>query len=131
MATGHFAGILGLEGARGGVARIGEEGFLVIGPLLVELFKHLPWHQDLASDLELLGPVAGKELERNAADGLHVGRHVVALRAVAARHGPHHAAVAVGYGDGGAVEFHLSDNVELLAVESAAHAVEPVVDIFD
>ncbi len=111
----YLARILKLEGAGGGVSRIGKKRFLVVCSFFVKFLEHFPGHQYLSPDLELFGPVARKKLQRYAADGLDVGSHVVALCAVAASHGSDETSSAVGERDRGAVEFHLADYAVFLS----------------
>lgn len=58
MSSCHFARVLHLEGAGGGVARVGKQRLLVVGPLGVEALEYLPRHKDLSTYFKLLGPVA-------------------------------------------------------------------------
>ena len=78
-----------LEGAGGGIARIGEEGLFVICPLFIELLEYLPGHQDLSPNLEVVGPVTRHQLQGDALDGLDIGGDIIALGAVAAGYCPH------------------------------------------
>ncbi len=107
-ASGHLGRVLQLERAGGGIARVGEQGLLVEGPLLVQPVERLPWQYDLASYLKAVGPVARPEHQRYAAYGLDVFGHVVTLLAVAAGHGPDEASVLVGQRDACAVKLHLA-----------------------
>ena len=97
----------------GGVARIGEERFAGRFAFGVEPVERGVGHQNLASDFEEVGIAVARQLQRNAADGADVGRDVVALGAVAARHGLQQAAVIVGERDGRAVEFQFADELRL------------------
>ena len=56
----------------------------------------------------MVGPSLAPQAQGHRAHRAHVGRHVVALHAVAARHGAHEASVLVGERDGRAVEFQLA-----------------------
>ena len=131
MTAGHFAGILHFQRTRSRVARIGEEWLLVVGPFGVQFLEHFPGHQNLAADLEFLGPVTGQQFQGYAADGFHIGGDIVALRAVTASHGANHAPVAVGDGNGRAVEFHLADNIEILTLQGRRHSLHPFVHLLD
>ncbi len=98
-----------LERSGGGVARVGEEGFALLLALGVEPVERGVGHQDFAPYLEQVGPPPAAQYQRYAADGPHVGRHVVAAGAVAAGHGTHQPSVFVGERDGRAVELQLAD----------------------
>ena len=53
------------------------------------------------------------QMQRNGADRADIGRHIVASRAVAPRHGTEQGSVFVGERDGRAVEFELADELRL------------------
>ena len=124
LARGHHRGVLRLQRARGGVARIGEERLLAGLAFAVQGFERHPRHQNLAAYLERAGIVAVQH-EGDGADGFHVVRHVVALLAVAAGHGTHQLAVFVGQGDGRAVELQLAADFKVL-VQGLLH---PLVEV--
>ena len=127
LTRGHQFRLLALQRSAGGIARIGKERFLGCLALGVEPLKHFPRHENLTAYLKLAGEVApGVQHQRNAADGLHVGRHVVAMHTVATRHRPHQAALLVGERDAQSVVLHFAAHLEGLAVQTAAHAVVPV-----
>ena len=107
-APGHHGRRLLLERPGGGVAGVGEELLAVGLALGVEAVERGVGHQDLAPDLEMVGPSLAPQAQGHRAHRAHVGRHVVALHAVAARHGTHEASVLVGERDGRAVEFQLA-----------------------
>ena len=143
----HHGRLLALERAAGGVARVGKEGLLGGFALAVEGLERCPRHQHLATDLELAGPrrhgLGGRrskevglpvgshgghcrarlQLEGYGADGADVGRHVVALHAVAARDGAHEAPVLVVERDAQAVELQLAANLKRLAAQALADAL--------
>ena len=98
-----------LERSGRGVARIGEKrlpGRLAFG---VDLVERGVGHQYLAAYFERVGPVVAPEPEGHCPHGADVGRHVIALRAVAARHGAQQPAMLVGERYGRAVELQLAD----------------------
>ena len=98
-----------LERSGRGVARIGEKrlpGRLAFG---VDFVERGVGHQYLAAYFEIVGPVVAPEPEGHCPHRADVGRHVVALRAVAARHGAQQPAMFVGERYGRAVELRLAD----------------------
>ncbi len=103
-ARGRLARIEQAQGAGRGVAGVGEEGLagLLAGP--VDVAEGGDGQIDLAADLDLA--LDGDD-ERQGADGLDVGRDIVAAEAVAAGHGPGEAAVPVEDGDAEAVDLEL------------------------
>ncbi len=107
-AAGHLGRGLQLERAGRGVARIGEERLARGFAFGVEPVERGVGHEDFAPDFEVVGPVVAVEPQGHRADRAHVGRHVVALRAVAPRHGAHEASVFVGERYGRAVELQLA-----------------------
>jgi hypothetical protein len=110
-AAGHHRRGLLLERPGRGVARIGERRLAVLFALGVEAVERSIRQQDFAPDLEELGPVVAPQSQRHRADRPHVGRHVVAPGAVAAREGLYQQAVFVGERDGRAVEFEFGDQL--------------------
>ena len=110
-ALGHHGRRLLFERPGGGVAGVGEELLAVGLALGVEAVERGVGHQYLAPYLEIVGPPRAPQAQGNRAHGADVGRHVVALHAVAARHGPQEASVLVGERDGRAVEFQFADVV--------------------
>ena len=100
-----------LERPRRGVARVCEErlpGRLALG---VDFVERGVGHQDLAPYFEVGRPVVAPQAQGNRAHRTYVGRHVVALRAVAARHGTQQPPVLVGERYGRAVEFQFADEL--------------------
>ena len=61
----------------------------------IEPLEHLPGHEYLAADFKLVGIARAWQHEGDAAYGLHVVGHVVAMYAVAARHSPHEFSVDI------------------------------------
>ncbi len=110
-AARHDGRRLLLERAGRGVARIGEERLARGLAFGVEAVERGVGHQDLAPDLEQLGPPFALEPQGHRAHGADVGRHIIARFAVAARHGPLEAAVLVGERDGRAVELQFADEL--------------------
>ena len=110
-APGHHGRRLLLERPGGGVAGVGEELLAVGLALGVEAVERGVGHQDLAADFEEVGPVRAPQAQGHRAHGADIGRHVVALDAVAAGHGAHEPSVLVGERDGRAVEFQFADVV--------------------
>ena len=99
------------ERSRGGIARIGEELFAVGLALGVQAVERGVGHEDLAPDLEVLGPPRAAQPQRYGTYRADVGRDVVARDAVAARHGACQRSVVVGERDGRAVEFQFADEI--------------------
>ena len=107
-AARHDGRLLLLERSGGGVARVGEELFAVGLALGVEAVERGVGHQHFAADLEQFGPPFAAQPQRHGAHRADVGRHVVALDAVAAREGLHEPPVFVGERNGRAVELQLA-----------------------
>ena len=110
-ALGHDGRRLLLERSGGGVAGIGEELLAVGLALGVEPVERGVGHQYFAPDFEIIGPVLPAQAQGDRTHRADVGRHVVALDAVAARHGAQKPSVFVGERDGRAVEFQFADVV--------------------
>ena len=96
-AARHLRRVKRLQRTRSSVARICEQRLLVESPLLVERVKRFPRHHNLAPHLKLVGPTAAGKRQRHASYRLHIDRHVVAMHAVASRHGTHQPAVLIRY----------------------------------
>ena len=107
-AGAHFGGILQLETARGGVARVGEGLQFSFGALRIEALERRERHVDLAADFEFRGDALPVQLARDGRDVYYVAGDVVAFGAVAARQCAKQAPVAVSQADGGAVEFQFA-----------------------
>ena len=123
----HCAAVLALEGAAGSVAGVGKERFASLLALGIQAVEGAPRHQYLAAYLELAGPVGSRgQLQGNASDGAHVGGDVIALHAVAARHGPHQSSVLVVEADAESVELQLAANLEGSSHQSLAHPLPEV-----
>ena len=118
-----------LECARRGVARVGQQRLARCFALGVQAVERGVGHEYLAADFKQIGPVVAAQHERHAADRADVGRHVVARRAVAARHGAQQPAVLVGERDGRAVELQLAD--ELRRTDLAFDAVDELVQLVE
>ena len=118
-----------LERAGRGVAGVGEEGLAGRFAFGVEAVERGVGHQDLAADFEEVGPVVALQPQGHRADRADVGRHVVALRAVAARHGPQQPAVFVGERDGRAVELQFAD--VLRRADFALDALDELVELLE
>ena len=119
----HRRGLL-LERAGRRVARIGQQRFARRLAFGVEPVERDVGHEHFAADFEQLGPPLALQPQRYGADGADVGRHVVALDAVAARRGQHQLPVFVGERDGRAVELQFADQLGL------AHLLFDAVDEF-
>ena len=93
------------------IARIGKGHFADLLTLGIQPGKFGPGHVDFATHLEIIRIIVAREHQRHAADGPHVGRHVVPHRAVTACLGTQQPAVFVGQGNGRAVELELADKI--------------------
>ena len=124
-ALGTHLGVFALERARGGVAGIGKELLFALLALPVEPLEVGPGQQYLAANLErtLL-----RHLEGDAAYGAHVGRHVVAFGAVAARQRPNQTSAFVVQRDAQSVVFQLAAYLELLPLKSFFNAAVEIPD---
>ncbi|MNX79614.1 hypothetical protein D3C86_1112500 [compost metagenome] len=95
------------QAAGGGVARI-DEGLLAgLGLAFIELVELGAVHEDLAAHFQH-GRRLAAQLQRNRLDGPHVGGHVLAGLAVAARGGLHEPAVLVAQRHRQAVELQFA-----------------------
>ena len=103
-AAGYFLAVLQLKRSSGSVARVGEEVVAGLGAGFVQSVETLERHHDFAAHLEKVGIVA-VELERNGADGAHIGGHVVALGAVTTGHGADEHTVFILQADAQTIEF--------------------------
>ena len=84
----HHSRILALQCSACGISGIGEEGFFCCLALAVQFLEAVPRHQHLSPDLEVVGASRfGWEYQGDGTYGLDVFRHVVALHAIASRHG--------------------------------------------
>ena len=106
--SAHFTRILQLEGAAGGVARIGEKRFFHGLPLGVEAVEGLIGHEHLSADFKLIGEAASLEPMGNGGNLKGVHRNVVSLLPVSAGEGAEQLAIPVGEADGRSVEFELA-----------------------
>ena len=84
-AAGYFLAVLQFKRSSGSVARVGKKVVASLGTGFVQSVETLKRHHDFAAHLEKVGIVA-VELERNGADGAHIGGHIVALGAIATSH---------------------------------------------
>ena len=125
-AARHDSRGLLLEGPGRGVAGVGEERLAVRLALAVQAVERGVGHEDLPADFEVVGPSLASEAQGHRSHRADVCRHVVALRAVAARHGAQQAPVLVGQRDGRAVELQLADVVRGpgLALDAREELVE-------
>ena len=105
MTPGYQAGILQLERAGRSIAGIGEQGLVLLLPLLVECFEIFPGHVDLAADFSVDARLPQAQGDRP--DGPGIGRDFVALHSVAAGGGADQQAVLVGQAQGHSVDFQL------------------------
>ena len=126
VAGGHLPGIEEPDGARRGVAGVGEEGLARFLALPVDLAEGREREVDLAADLDL---AVGLDDERQGADGLDVAADVVAPDAVAARDGPGELALAIDDGDAEAVDLELGRVGDVPAGEELAHALVELADL--
>ena len=125
----HKSRVLTLQRATGGVARVSKERLLGCLTLSVKTLKHLPRHQDLATDLKLMGIARAGKHQRNAAYGLHVCRNIIALHTIATGDATHQLAVNIGKRNGKSVILHLAAHLKILATQSALHALIPVAHV--
>src|SRR5579875_1261012 len=120
--SGGDAGVELLERARGGVARVGEDGLARLLALTVEATERLERKVDLAACLESGGDgTARPERERHAADGADVRGDILADGAVAARGARCEPAVLVDELDRDAVHLGLAGVLDLRALRELAH----------
>ena len=112
------------QAAGGGIARVGE-GLLAARRLLgIQTGKAIARHEHLAAGFEQRRRLAA-QAQRDGGDGAHVGGHVLAGAAIAARGRLHQQAIAVQHADGQAVELRLRVVVhDRLAGQLAHPAVE-------
>ena len=130
--TSDFGTVLQLERTGSGVAGVGEQRFLIELALLVEFLETLPRQHDLATHLKLVGQVFDtSDLKGDALDGDDVGRHIVALHTVAARHGTHQPPVLIGHRNRGAVIFHLAHDLTGFAAQTVLGAAQEVLNLLD
>ena len=111
-ATCYNGRLLLLERSGCGVARIGEELLAGSLALCIQAIERGVRHQHLATNLEVVGVVIALEHQRHRADGAHVGRHIVAHRAIASRYGTQKAAVLVCERNGRTIELQLADHLD-------------------
>ena len=118
-----------LERAGGGVAGVGEGDLLGGSAKLVEPDQLGVGHVDLAADLEQAGGAALED-QGDLADGLEIGRDVVAALAVASGRPRDEVAVLVSERDGDAVDLELDDVANRLAgVQPPADPNVPVAEL--
>ncbi len=123
----HGAAVLALECAAGCVAGIGEERLVGLLALGIEAVEGAPGHQHLTANLKLPGPVAScRQLQGDASYGAHIGGDIVALHAVATRHGPDKLSVLVVETDAEAIELQLAADLERRTHQSVAHPLPEV-----
>ena len=134
VASGRHLGVLLAQRPRRGVAGVGKGGTARLVVLLVEPDEGSLGHIDLAAylDAPVLGAHARErrrcQVARNVGDGKHVGRHVLAHDAVAARRGAHEHALLIGERDAQAVYFELA-HIGRGLPQLAFHPVEPFVEL--
>ena len=117
--AGYHSAVLALEGTTGRITRIGEQGFLSLLTLLVETVKRGPGHKHLAPYLERVRTIGiDGQFQGYAADGAHIGRHIIALFPVATGDSTHQPPVFVVKTDAEPVEFKLAAHIEGLAVKT-------------
>ncbi len=115
--------------ARGEVARIGVDRLSRLRLAGVERGEIGMAHVDLAARLE--NPRRAFEPVRDRLNRAHVGGHVLALVAVAARRRPHEFAVLVAQIAGEPVDLRLGDEVERRAVAQTQKAPHPGAELLD
>ena len=96
VATRHQSRVLTLKRSACRITRIGKQRFFGSLTFLIKSFKHIPRHKNFAPYLKLLRPVAIFQHQRYRPYRLHVGRHIVAMNAVATRHTSNQFAVFIG-----------------------------------
>ena len=135
-AGGHLPGVQQLDGARRGVAGIGEGLQPLLLPPLVQPGESLPGQVALPPGLEEGGGPGGVEAQGDGGDGAHILRHVVPLLSVAPGHGLDQDAVHVAHGNGDAVDFgfhHIDGAFPLQSLQDAfmeAFQIRRVVGVF-
>ena len=118
----HRAAVFALESARSSISGIGKKRFACLLPFCIETFERCPRHQNLATNLKLAGPVSTfGELQRNAANGTHISRHIVALSAIASRHSPRQASVFIVKADAQTVELQFATDLKRCPHQTIAH----------
>ena len=108
LAPGRLGRALLLERTGGRIAGIGERRLAYILPLAIQSLERTEGHQYLAPDLEIGRIARPPQLQRNGTYRPDIGRHVIAARTVAARHGPQQTAVLVSQADCGSVELQFA-----------------------
>ncbi len=130
VAPGGYLRVLLAQRSRRGVARVGEGRLAVVHGSAVERLEAALGHVHLAAQLQRgAGAAHGPagllaQGQRHVAHGAHVGGHVLAGGAVAARGGAHEHALVVGERDGRAVYLQLAAQRRQLA-EGLLHALGP------
>lgn len=103
-AGGRDLGVLLAQGARGGVAWVGERRLARLDEARVEVGERRRREEHLAADLDEVGHVVARQTLGDALDGAHVVGDVLAGAAVTAGQGTHEAPLLVEQVDGQAVD---------------------------
>ncbi len=112
-----------------GVARVGEQRFAGGAHLQVDAIEVGQAQEHLAAHLQPVGGRIAAQARRDGPDGAHVGGHVLADVAVAARGAAHQPAALVADGNGDAVDLRLA-HVGWLAAQTLHDAVTPGHQLF-
>ena len=128
-AGGGHGGVELADGAGGGVAGIGVEGFVIGLALAVEVGEGLLGHEDFAAYFEA-GRGIFQQGKGDGGDGAEVVGNVFAAVAVAAGGALGEAAVFVGEGYGEAVYLEFADEVEGVFAEEVGDAAMPGGEFF-
>ena len=123
-ARGGDVRVLLAQQAGGRVARVREQRLAGGAQLLVDAVEVGEPQERLAAHLQPVGRRIRPQLRRHAADGPHVGGHVLADLAVAAGGAAREPSLLVDDGEGDAVDLRLAD-VAGLAAEPLDDAIAP------
>ncbi len=114
------------------IARIGEHGVVRFGLPLVQRQEILLEHVDFAANFADRGDIAPLQLVRNIGQRAHVGGHVLAGEAVAARRTAHQFPILIAQRQRQPVDFRLGDDDRYLVIaefEKTPHAIDEIRDI--
>ena len=134
LRSGHNARVKLADGARRGVARVGELRFARRLALRVGLLKRLAGHDDFAAHFKSRRMADQRQFlclqaQGYGANGPDVGGYVLAHLAVAARDAAHQLAVLIGERHGKAIQLQFRHVFHLVAARQFAHAAVKVAQV--